>query len=121
MIKPMTGRAGVKWFCGVLFAAFVLPVQMAHAAPDAAVALSIVQKNNCLSCHAVDSQVVGPAYREIAKKYHGDATAPDKLFAKVRNGGAFVWGEVPMPANPGISDADLRTVIAWILAGAPDK
>jgi len=25
-----------------------------------------------------------------------------------------------MPANPGISDADLRTVIAWILAGAPE-
>jgi cytochrome c len=50
------------------------------------------QKNNCLGCHAVNSQVVGPAYREIAKKYHGDATAPDKLFAKVRNGGAFVWG-----------------------------
>ena len=45
-------------------------------APDTAAALSIVQKNNCLSCHAVDSQVVGPAYREIAKKYHGDATRP---------------------------------------------
>jgi cytochrome c len=73
---------------------------VAQAAPDSAAALSIVQKNNCLSCHAVDSQVVGPAYREIAKKYHGDTTAPDKLFAKVRNGGAFVWGEVPMPANP---------------------
>ena len=117
MRTPMTGRVWVRRSCCVLFAAFVIP---AHAAPDAAAALSIVQKNNCLSCHAVDSQVVGPAYREIAKKYHGDATAPDKLFAKVRNGGAFVWGEVPMPANLGISDADLRTVIAWILAGAPD-
>lgn len=117
MIKPMTARAWVKWSCGAVLAACVLPAQ---AAPDAAAALSIVQKNKCVSCHAVDSQAVGPAYREIAKKYHGDATAPDKLFAKVRNGGAFVWGEVPMPPNPGISDADLRTVIAWILAGAPD-
>jgi cytochrome c len=118
MKKPVTGRTKMTWLCGVLLAAVVMPVQ---AAPDAAAALSIVQKNNCLSCHAVDSQVVGPAYREIAKKYHGDATAPDKLFAKVRNGGAFVWGEVPMPPNPNISDADLHTVIAWILAGAPDK
>jgi cytochrome c len=109
-----------KWpgsLFSLLLAAFALT---AHAAPDGAAALSIVQKNNCLSCHAADSQVVGPAYREIAKKYRGDATAPDKLFAKVRNGGAFVWGEVPMPPNPGISDADLHTVIAWILAGAPD-
>ncbi len=123
MTKPMTGHAWAKSSCGVLLtltllAAVVLPAQ---AAPDAAAALSIVQKNNCLSCHAVDSQVVGPAYREIAKKYHGDASAPDKLFTKVRNGGAFVWGEVPMPPNPNISDADLHTVIAWILSGAPDK
>ena len=123
MTKPMTGRAWAKSSCRVLLtltllAAVVLPAQ---AAPDAAAALSIVQKNNCLSCHAVDSQVVGPAYREIAKKYHGDASAPDKLFTKVRNGGAFVWGEVPMPPNPNISDADLHTVIAWILSGAPDK
>ena len=120
MIKPMTGRGWATWSCGALLAACVLPATVAQAAPDSAAALSIVQKNNCLSCHAVDSQVVGPAYREIAKKYHGDTTAPDKLFAKVRNGGAFVWGEVPMPANHSISDADLRTVIAWILAGAPD-
>jgi cytochrome c len=120
MIKPMTGRAWAKWSCGVLLTLLAAVVLPAQAAPDAAAALSIVQKNNCLSCHAVDSQVVGPAYREITKKYHGDATAPDKLFTKVRNGGAFVWGEVPMPANPTISDADLHTVIAWILAGAPD-
>ncbi|MFK4443376.1 cytochrome c [Caballeronia udeis] len=120
MTKPMTGHRWAKWSCGALLAACVLPAA-AQAAPDAAAALSIVQKNNCLSCHAVDSQVVGPAYREIAKKYHGDASAPDKLFTKVRNGGAFVWGEVPMPPNPNISDADLHTVIAWILAGAPDK
>lgn len=118
MKKPVTGRTWTTWSCGVLLAAVLVPVQ---AAPDAATALSIVQKNNCLSCHAVDSQVVGPAYREIAKKYHGDTTAPDKLFTKVRNGGAFVWGEVPMPPNPNISDADLHILIAWILAGAPDK
>jgi cytochrome c len=93
----------------------------AHAAPDGAAALSIAQKNNCLGCHAVKSQVVGPSYRDVAKKYRNNASAPDMLFTKVRNGGAGVWGEIPMPANPGISDADLHTVIAWILAGAPDR
>ena len=98
-------------------AAFTLT---AHAAPDSAAALAIVKKNSCAGCHAVNSQVVGPAYREIAKKYQNDPTAPDKLFTKVRNGGAFVWGEIPMPPNSNISDADLHTVIAWILAGAPD-
>jgi cytochrome c len=110
----------MKWpasLFGLAMAAFTLT---AHAAPDSAAALAIVKKNSCAGCHAVNSQVVGPAYREIAKKYQNDPTAPDKLFTKVRNGGAFVWGEIPMPPNPNISDADLHTVIAWILAGAPD-
>jgi cytochrome c len=106
-----------KWPAGLLLAAFALT---AHAAPDGAAALSIAKTNNCMNCHAVDTQVSGPAFREVAKKYQNDAAAPDKLFTKVRKGGAFVWGEIPMPPNPGISDADLRTVIAWILAGAPD-
>src|ERR1700692_508004 len=109
-----------KWpgsLFSLLLAAFALT---AHAAPDGAAALSIAQKNNCLACHAVDSQVVGPAYREIAKKYRGDAAAPDKLFAKVRNGGAFVWGAVPMPPNQGNSVAAHHPMSAWILVGAPD-
>jgi cytochrome c len=106
-----------KWPAGLLLAAFALTAQ---AAPDGAATLSIVKKNYCLNCHAVDTQVSGPAFREVAKKYQNDATAPDKLFTKVRKGGAYVWGEIPMPPNPGISDSDLRTVIAWILAGAPD-
>jgi cytochrome c len=90
----------------------------AHAAPDAAALKEILQKNNCLACHAVDAPVVGPSYRDVAKKYKGDAGAPDKLFTKVRNGGTGVWGQVAMPPNPGISDDDLHAVITWILAGA---
>lgn len=90
------------------------------AAVDPAAALSIAQKNNCLACHAIDAPKVGPAYRDVAKKYKGNKAAPDKLFAKVRNGGTGVWGQVGMPANPTISDADLHTVIAWVLSGAPD-
>jgi cytochrome c len=107
---------------GMMCAAFALTTSVtyvvAHAAPDGAAALAIVQKNNCLGCHAVKTQVVGPAYQVVAKKYKNDPSAPDKLFAKVRNGGAGVWGEIPMPPNPNISDADLHTVIDWILAGA---
>ena len=38
-----------------------------------------------------------------------------------KNGGAGVWGPVPMPANAGVSDADIKTVVEWVLAGAPAK
>jgi cytochrome c len=69
----------------------------------------------------MDSQVVGPAYQEMPTKYHGDASAPDKPLTKLRNGGTFAWGRSPHAAEPGISDADRHTVIAWILSSAPDK
>lgn len=86
------------------------------AAPAQADGLALAQKNNCLACHAVDQKLVGPSYKEIAAKYKGDATAPDKLAAKVKAGGAGSFGQIPMPPNPQVSDADMKEIIAWILA-----
>ena len=79
---------------------------------------AIVKKARCVSCHAVDAKRVGPAYKEVAAKYKGDAGAPARLFDKVRSGGSGVWGQVPMMAHPAdkISDDDLKAAIHWILA-----
>jgi cytochrome c len=79
---------------------------------------SIAAKNACLGCHAVDKKLVGPAYQDVAAKYKGQADAVAKLMKKVKAGGSGVWGPVPMPANPGLSDADLKAVVEWVLAGA---
>ena len=75
----------------------------------------LLNANACLGCHAPDKRVVGPAFREIAAKYAGDAGAAARLAAKVRSGGAGAWGQVPMPPNPGIADAELRAMVSWIL------
>ena len=45
-----------------------------------------------------------------------NAGAAAKLMEKVRKGGSGVWGQVPMPPNPQVSDADLKTMISYILA-----
>ncbi len=75
----------------------------------------LAQKKNCLACHAVDHKVVGPGYKDIAKKYGGqDAVA--KLAIKVRQGGAGVWGVVPMPANPQVNEAEAKQLATWILS-----
>jgi cytochrome c len=58
------------------------------AAAPAMANLALAQKNNCLSCHAVDHKVVGPAYKDVAKKYAGDKGAEAKLIAKVKAGGS---------------------------------
>ena len=76
----------------------------------------LLKKNGCTACHSIDKKVVGPAYQEVAAKYKGDASAPAKLMDKVKKGGSGVWGQVPMPPNPQVSDADLKTMITFILA-----
>ncbi len=74
-----------------------------------------------MGCHAVDRKLVGPSFTDVAAKYKGDAGAQGKLEKKVRDGGAGVWGAIPMPSHPGMSAADIHSVVAWVLAGAPSK
>lgn len=77
---------------------------------------ALAQKNACLSCHGVDKKIVGPAFKEVAKKYAGDAGAAAKLAAKVKAGGKGVWGEIPMPPNPNVKPEDVNKIIAWVLS-----
>ncbi|MCB1801807.1 MAG: c-type cytochrome [Gammaproteobacteria bacterium] len=77
---------------------------------------AIAQANGCTACHQVDVKLVGPAYKEVAARYRGEAGAREMLIDKVRKGGMGVWGQIPMPPNSTISDADLAAVIDWVLA-----
>jgi len=95
-----------------LFALFAAASVTAPALADQALATS----KNCMACHAVDKKLVGPAFKDVAKKYAGDKSAADKLAAKIMKGGAGVWGPVPMPANPQVSDAEAKKLAAWVLA-----
>lgn len=102
-----------------MFRKMILPLLAASLAISGAQASeAIVKKARCVSCHAVDKKMVGPAYKDVAAKYKGDAGAPARLAAKVRAGGAGVWGDVPMLPHPAdkIGDADLAAAIEWILA-----
>lgn len=80
--------------------------------------LELAKSKNCMACHAVDKKLVGPAYQEVAAKYKGQKDAEAKLIEKVKKGGSGVWGPVPMPPNAQVSDADIKTLVEWILGGA---
>lgn len=86
-----------------------------NAMADAAKAKQMAQKYNCLACHSEDKKLVGPAFKEVAKKYKGDAGAGAKLAAKVKGGGGGVWGSIPMPPN-NVPDGDIKAMVDWILA-----
>ena len=77
---------------------------------------ALAQKSGCMACHAVDKKVVGPAYKEVAAKYKGDAKAEAMLADKVKKGGVGNWGQIPMPPNATVSDADVKTLVKWVLA-----
>jgi cytochrome c len=89
-----------------MLALTTLPVQASE---------TLAEDNNCLNCHSVEEKVIGPAFKDVAAKYKGQKDAAAMLAAKVRKGGSGVWGPVKMPANPKISDKDLKAIIAWVL------
>ena len=76
----------------------------------------LAKKHNCFACHAVDKKLVGPSYKEVAAKYRDDKDAEAKLFDKVKKGGQGVWGQVPMPPNSQVPDADIKSLVKWILS-----
>jgi len=77
---------------------------------------AMARKYNCLACHAVDKKIVGPAYKDVAKKYAGQKDAQAKLVQKVEKGGSGVWGNIPMPPNSAVPDADVKALVNWILS-----
>lgn len=76
----------------------------------------LAKKHGCASCHALDKKTVGPSWKDVAVKYKGDAKAAEDLFKKVKTGGKGVWGQVPMPPQTKVGDADLKQILAWVLA-----
>jgi cytochrome c len=79
---------------------------------------SLIVTNACTACHAVDSTIVGPAFREVGARYQGRNDAEIYLVRKIREGGQGTWGAVPMPPQAALKDADARAIVQWILAGA---
>ncbi|WP_203422217.1 c-type cytochrome [Acidovorax sp. ST3] len=78
--------------------------------------MELAQKNACMTCHAVDKKLVGPAYADVAKKYAGQKDAEATLVASIKKGGSGKWGAIPMPAQAALSEADAKTLAKWILS-----
>ena len=98
-----------------LAGAALLASGAAHAALDNAKAEAMMKKHGCAACHAIDKKLVGPSYLDVANKYRNDKGAAANLAKKVKAGGSGVWGQIPMPPNAAVSDADIKDLVEWIL------
>jgi len=76
----------------------------------------LANAKNCGACHAMEKKRIGPSYQAVAEKYANDRDAVPKLTRKVREGGVGVWGQVPMPANPRVTEDEATALVRWILA-----
>ncbi|MFY9317156.1 MAG: c-type cytochrome [Burkholderiales bacterium] len=87
------------------------------AALSAQASDDLAKKHLCSTCHVVKgAKTIGPTYADVAKKYAGQKDAEAKLAEKVKKGGQGVWGQVPMPPNAAVPDADIKVLVKWVLS-----
>jgi cytochrome c len=111
-----------KHLLHVTIATTLLGASLPSLAMDQAAALDLAKKSGCLACHSIDKKIVGPAWKDVSAKYQGNAEMKDKLIAKVKAGGKGNWGEVPMPPySPRVSDADIESLVTFVLSLADKK
>ncbi|WP_076665831.1 c-type cytochrome [Pontibacter indicus] len=76
----------------------------------------LIAGSDCLACHKVDQKVVGPSYQEVAEKYEANDKNTAYLAGKIIKGGAGVWGQIPMPPHPNLSEGDAKEMARYILS-----
>jgi len=87
------------------------------AAVPAQASETLAKKHLCTTCHVVQgAKTIGPSYVDVAKKYAGQKDAEAKLADKVKKGGQGVWGQVPMPPNAAVPDAEIKALVKWVLS-----
>ena len=97
-------------------AAETTTTSVTDATASAAESEALAKTKNCLTCHGIEQKIVGPAFSDVAAKYKGDETAADRLINTVKNGSSGNWGAIPMPPNLGVSDAETKTLVEWVLS-----
>jgi cytochrome c len=100
------GKAGAK------------PVAVAAVASAGPSPQDLMKRQACTACHGISNRIVGPGFNEVVAKYGSRADAETYLIAKIKEGGVGVWGQVPMPAQPGLKDDEAKILAKWILGGA---
>ena len=114
--KPPAARlADAK--LGVAMASTAAPRPTTTLASTGAAAIALTQKFACVACHGVENRIVGPAFREVAKKYGDRSDAVAYLSGKIRSGGSGLWGAIPMPQQA-LNEADAKVIAQWLASGA---
>ena len=92
------------------------PAPTASVGVDAEKALTLIGSSDCMTCHAIDRKVIGPAYKDVAKKYEDTKAVEDTLVSKIKHGGSGNWGNIAMLPHPDLAEEDARIMVKYILS-----
>jgi cytochrome c551/c552 len=94
------------------------PAENPTATAQPASVQALATRYGCLSCHGVNVKIVGPAFHDVALKYHNDSQAYQKIAEQIHHGGSGKWGSVLMPPFPMVTEVETRMLADWILSQA---
>ena len=77
---------------------------------------ALIEASDCRTCHKDNEKLIGPAYKEVAKKYENNSKNISMLAEKILKGGQGVWGEIPMAGHPNLSKEDAEAMVEYILS-----
>lgn len=92
------------------------PAPAGDATAENEKALTLIGSSDCTTCHGIDKKIIGPAYKDVAKKYEDTPATEDTLIAKVKKGGSGNWGNLVMTPHPDLPDEDIRVMVKYILS-----
>ncbi|WP_417430191.1 c-type cytochrome [Halpernia sp.] len=91
------------------------PTQQTSEAKGTDEGLALIEGADCLTCHKMDTKLVGPSYKEVAAKYEPTDANMDMLADKIIAGGKGNWGEIPMSPHVGMSKETAKKMVKYIL------
>lgn len=76
----------------------------------------LVQASGCLSCHAIDEKIVGPAFTAVVAKYRSDPDAVATISQSIKNGSRGKWGRMAMPSHSSLNSDEIKALSTWVMS-----
>ena len=86
------------------------------AVDQVALGEALLKQNDCNTCHHKTNTLIGPAHTAVAEKYEFTEANVKLLAEKITKGGSGVWGQIPMAAHLGLSQADAEAMARYVLS-----
>ncbi|AHE96314.1 cytochrome C [Thermocrinis ruber] len=75
----------------------------------------LAKAKGCFACHDINAKKVGPAFKDVAKRFAGRPDAVAHLSERIKKGGVGEWGNVPMPPQ-NVTDEEAKKLAEWVLS-----